>query len=210
MAGANHPAAAAAHSGTFKELGHGTSATVYRVREGNHPAALKIFLDHATYEKEMKLVEKIFNYRPTCKHLIKFIRKREYIPRPNPNHIQGFPQWMDGLVFEWAPYGTVASFIKEWHPLLTQNVLCHWTRHVADALDFLSSHNITIMDLKPDNILVRGDKTLAVADFGNAMDKAVPFDLTGINGTIVYSSLEALEKKGITHVTDVFSLGLCL
>ena len=45
---------------------------------------------------------------------------------------------IDGLMFEYAAYGDVRAFIGKWHPVLDQTVLCHWTRHVAEGLQYLA------------------------------------------------------------------------
>ena len=62
-----------------------------------------------------------------------------------------------GLLFEFCPFGDVEAFISKWHPVIDQTILCHWTSHVAEGLQFLASLNIVHADLKPKNILVRAD-----------------------------------------------------
>ena len=200
----------AARSRTFKVLGEGSFATVFRVRDGSGFLALKLFLNEHQYLAEKQIVDSIAKHSKVSQHLIKYLGIREKIPRPNPRRVPKVPPMMNALLFEWAPYGSVAKFIKECRPLLTEDVLCHWTRHVAAALHFLASNNYILMDLKPENILVRADKTLAVADFGAAMETNTAVDLTTHRGTLIYSAPESLSKVGVTPAADVFSLGLCI
>ena len=201
----------AARSGTLKWLGEGATASVVRVRDGSKLVALKLFLKKSEYKAELDIFESLRKHTPISQHIIKYLGKRELIPRPNPRNLRDVPATMDGLLLEWAPLGSVKDFIYHWRPLLTQDVLCHWTAHIAAALTYLARNNYIVCDVKPENILVREDKSLVLADFGMALEtKGTPVDLNYLRGTPRYSAPEALERKAVTPAVDVFSLGLCV
>ena len=98
--------------------------------------------------------------------------------------------------------------MSKWHPVLNQTIICHWTRHVAEGLQFLASLQIVHADLKPKNILVRAHYILVVADLGRSFFIKTPQNTHSIRGTISSAYPEILRKTGITPVAHVFSLRL--
>ena len=120
------------------------------------------------------------------------------------------PTKIPAIVYEYCPYGDVEAFIREWHPVLDQNILWYWTRHVAEGLQLLSSLDIVHAARKPKNHLVRHDKTLVIADLGRSLVSSRTPTTTTIRGTPFYASLAILRMTGITPVADVFSMRLII
>lgn len=86
---------------------------------------------------------------------------------------------------------------------------------VADALGLAHRRRLLHRDVKPGNILVAGDGTLALTDFGlaKALD-ANSMRLTsksgGFLGTLHYSSPEQAMGRELTPASDLYSLGVTL
>ncbi|HVT28436.1 MAG TPA: serine/threonine-protein kinase, partial [Lacipirellulaceae bacterium] len=90
-----------------------------------------------------------------------------------------------------------------------------WGRQIAQALAVAHQRNIIHRDVKPENLMVRGDGILKVLDFGIAghWDGAARRNSTqssGIGGTLNYMSPEQIQGERATSASDVFSLGLVL
>ncbi len=84
---------------------------------------------------------------------------------------------------------------------------------VARAVAYAHSRNVVHLDLKPSNILLDGEGTPYVADFGLALKAGGAGDPSGITGgTLPYMAPERLrgEVPGPDPRMDVFSLGVLL
>ena len=91
-------------------------------------------------------------------------------------------------------------------------------RQVASAVRYAHQALVVHRDLKPGNILVTGDGTVKLLDFGIAkvldLDAGENDSLTAADGgsplTAAYASPEQVSAQPITTATDVFSLGVVL
>jgi len=81
---------------------------------------------------------------------------------------------------------------------------------IAEALDFAHSKGVVHRDLKPSNVMLLGDRTAKVMDFGIA--RALRFDdLTASGaflGTPDYVAPEMVEGRGTEPRSDLYSLGI--
>jgi len=97
-------------------------------------------------------------------------------------------------------------------PILT--ILCD----IARGMDYIHSKNVIHGDLKPENVLLKVDKTspigvvAKISDFGLA--KAIPPNeshLSGIKGgTPFYQAPETVHKGMLTKTSDVYSFGVLM
>jgi class 3 adenylate cyclase/tetratricopeptide (TPR) repeat protein len=85
---------------------------------------------------------------------------------------------------------------------------------VADALAYAHAHRTVHRDVKPDNILMKDDKTPVLVDFGLAIsdDALEEVKVGDISGTPSYMSPEQADGKGhrIDGRTDIYALGVVL
>ena len=84
-------------------------------------------------------------------------------------------------------------------------------KQLVSALHYLHSHRVIHRDMKPQNILVGGDRTVKLCDFGfaRAMSSAT-LVLTIIKGTPLYMAPELVQEQPYTHAVDLWSLGVIL
>jgi serine/threonine protein kinase len=82
----------------------------------------------------------------------------------------------------------------------------------CNALQFAHENNIVHRDIKPANIMLTGDDTVKVTDFGTA--KILQFgtvqQTAHVMGTPSYMSPEQVKGRAVDGRTDIFSLGVML
>ena len=80
---------------------------------------------------------------------------------------------------------------------------------VCDALEYAHSHDIIHRDIKPANIMLLGDASIKVTDFGIARATTSTKTRTGIiKGTPYYMSPEQTKGLELSGRSDIFSLGV--
>lgn len=83
----------------------------------------------------------------------------------------------------------------------------------AEALDYAHRKGVMHRDIKPSNILLKDDREVKISDFGLAMlidpDMVATQSLT-LMGSPKYMAPERLNEEGVTHQSDVYSLGVVM
>jgi eukaryotic-like serine/threonine-protein kinase len=88
-----------------------------------------------------------------------------------------------------------------------------YASQMARALGALHAAGILHRDLKPGNVMLRGDGQLALIDFGLAKHEALDYDITDtgmIFGTPHYMSPEQGHGQDLDPRSDLYSLGVML
>ena len=94
---------------------------------------------------------------------------------------------------------------------VTESDAVSYLRQIASALDKIHEVGILHRDLKPGNIMLRSDDSIALIDFGLAKRMRLRMELTDegeIFGTPYYMSPEQGHGNGVDHRSDIYSLGV--
>jgi tRNA A-37 threonylcarbamoyl transferase component Bud32/DNA-binding NarL/FixJ family response regulator len=114
------------------------------------------------------------------------------------------------LAMEYFPGGDLRTCMRE--PLPWRAAL-GYLRQLAGALGALHEIGVLHRDVKPGNVLLRGDGSLALIDFGLARQLGLESDITGLGaifGTPHYMSPEQGHGLPLDERSDLYSLGVVL
>jgi len=145
----------------------------------------------------------------------RFLQEYELISRIHHPHLatifeRGQTDAHAYIVIEYLPGGDLRQRLE--HALAPQEALA-FLRQIARALVAIHAHGIVHRDLRPDNIMLREDGTLVLADFGIAKDLSRTLSHTRHGealGTPYYLSPEQAQGGAIDQRSDLYSLGVML
>jgi CheY-like chemotaxis protein len=114
------------------------------------------------------------------------------------------------LAMEFFPGGDLRSRMRE---RLDPNQALRYVRQMAAALGALHEVGVLHRDVKPGNLLLRQDGSVAFIDFGLARQLRLESDITGVGtifGTPHYMSPEQGHGSPLDERSDLYSLGVVL
>jgi len=94
---------------------------------------------------------------------------------------------------------------------ITANEAIDYLRQIAGALAAVHEQGVLHRDLKPGNIMLRADNSIALIDFGLAKRAKLENEITDkgeIFGTPYYMSPEQGHGNGVDERSDIYSLGV--
>jgi eukaryotic-like serine/threonine-protein kinase len=146
----------------------------------------------------------------------RFVREARMAARlSHPNVVQVYDAGEEDdrpyIVMEYVPGHTVADELRARGKLEPPRVV-DLALQVCGGLELAHSSGLVHRDVKPQNLLLRDDGTVKIADFGIAR-AAEATNLTQIGsilGTAAYLSPEQAEGEPVTAAADIFSLGVVL
>ena len=120
----------------------------------------------------------------------------------------GAPLGRPFIVMEYLTGGTVADALRVGEVPHEQAV--KWVRQAAAALDYAHSRGVIHRDIKPVNLLLDGERTLHVADFGIAkLASEETFSGSGqMLGTAAYIAPEQVLGRPATEASDRYALAV--
>lgn len=119
------------------------------------------------------------------------------------------------LVYEYMPNGALSAYLRKEGPCLSWDVRFRVAIGTAKGIAYLHEECrscIIHCDIKPENILLDGDFTAKVSDFGLAKLIGRDFSrvLATMRGTWGYVAPEWISGVAITTKADVYSYGMTL
>lgn len=177
-------------------LGHGARSTIYSVRGPDRKIyALKHvirskpsdqrFIEQAIREHE---VASRFLY-PSIRRSYKLIRRRWFI---RTREVCVLMEMVDGQSLELHPVADVLE-------------VCKIAKEVANGLREMHDAGYVHADIKPNNIMVTGQRQVKIIDFGQSCPIGTIKER--IQGTPDYIAPEQVLRKRITPKTDMFNFG---
>jgi serine/threonine protein kinase len=112
------------------------------------------------------------------------------------------------IAMEFLDAGDLRQRISE---KIFANVAVKYLREIASALARIHEVGILHRDLKPGNIMLRRDNSIALIDFGLAKRLRLQMEITGsgeIFGTPYYMSPEQGHGNPVDERSDIYSLGV--
>ncbi len=132
------------------------------------------------------------------------------IEHPNVAKIfaQGFSASHAYIAMEYFPGGDLRQLM---HSNISIDVALAVLMQVAGALGAIHERGIIHRDMKPDNIMIRADGSLALADFGIATHRDTRLCKTAhgeVFGTPAYIAPEQASAQPTDHRADLYALGV--
>ncbi|MFQ5932858.1 MAG: serine/threonine protein kinase, partial [Nitrospiraceae bacterium] len=185
-------------------IGEGGMATVYKAYQPgmDRHVALKILPQQYARDAE---------FTGRFEQEAKVIAKLQH-PHVLPVHDYGEADSYTYIVMPLVETGTLGDLLRSKTPLSLPRIRIIVTQ-VGDALDYAHSQGLIHRDVKPSNILIDNRGNCLLTDFGIAkmVEGTKHFTQTGgIVGTPHYMSPEQGSGGGMTHRSDVYSLGVVL
>ncbi len=184
-------------------LGHGGMASVYVARDAelDRPVALKILADRLADDREFRR---------------RFLREARLAARlSHANVVQVYDAGEDDkrpfIVMEYVDGVSLAEILAERGKLPVAEA-AHIARQAALGLQSAHDADLVHRDVKPQNLLVRDDGVVKIADFGiaRAAELSRVTQAGTVLGTAAYLAPEQARGDDVTASADVYSLGAVL
>ena len=110
------------------------------------------------------------------------------------------------VFLEYVAQGSLDAHYKKYD--LSEELVVKYTKQILHGLEYLHFNNIMHRDIKAANILLRGDGSCALADFGSSkkiMEQAQ--EKNSFCGTPYWMAPEVVKQSGYSRFSDIWSLG---
>ncbi|MQM12255.1 hypothetical protein Taro_045170 [Colocasia esculenta] len=115
------------------------------------------------------------------------------------------------IVTEYAKGGSVRQFLtKRQNRSVPLKLAVKQALDVARGMAYVHELGFIHRDLKSDNLLIFGDKSIKIADFGVARIEVQTEGMTPETGTYRWMAPEMIQHRPYNHKVDVYSFGIVL
>jgi eukaryotic-like serine/threonine-protein kinase len=185
-----------------RPLGHGGMASVFLARdtELDRPVAVKLLAENLAGDE-------VFRER--------FLREARLAARlSHPNVVSVYDAGEDGrpyIVMEYVEGETLGDVVAR-RGRLRPDEAVGLALQACRGLEHAHAAGLVHRDVKPQNLLLRNDGTIKIADFGiaRAAETTVLTQIGTVLGTAAYLSPEQAAAEEVTAAADVYSLGAVL
>ena len=184
-------------------ISQGGMATVYRARRARDGQVVALKVLREQYAADAEFVER-------------FQREaRAVASLTHPNMVQVYESGQAGgvhfIAMEFVEGQDLKRYLRAHGPLPAAEAV-RIAVAVCEALEYAHRRGIIHRDIKPQNILLRGDGTVKVTDFGIARAlAAVTITQTGtVLGSVQYLSPEQARGQSVGRAADLYALAIVL
>ena len=188
----------------MRPLGHGGMATVYLGRDSelDRPVAVKLLAENLAGDAAFR------------RRFLREARLAARLSHPNVVSVYDAGEEADGrpyIVMEHVDGETLADLLHE-RGRLPADEAVGLALQACRGLEHAHAAGLVHRDVKPQNLLLRTDGTLKIADFGiaRAAESTGLTQAGTILGTAAYLSPEQALGEEVTSAADVYSLGAVL
>ena len=184
-------------------LGSGGMALVYRARdeELDRPVAIKVLADNLAADDAFR------------RRFLREARLAAQLAHPNVVQVydSGEAAGRPYIVMEYVEGETLAALIAQRGRLPPAEAV-ELALQVCSGLEHAHRAGLVHRDVKPQNLIIRGDGTIKIVDFGIARSAhGTQLTETGsVLGTAAYLAPEQAAGEEVTPATDVYALGVVL
>jgi len=178
-------------------------AVIYKAKDSqNKLAIIKRFKFKPSYLSEKTVKQFLFHIEKQCS-----LRSRGLVRF----YEGGVSDQAFFLVMEYMQYGTLRQSLNSCGDVLPQTHALEWFYEIVLALDVVHKAGLIHRDLKIDNIMLRGDGSLALMDYG--VSKRILLDAgfvieSELHCSPHYVSPEQISGDACTQSSDIYSLGV--
>ena len=197
-------AVAAGRYRLVRPLGHGGMATVYLGRDSelDRPVAVKLLAENLAGDAAFR------------QRFLREARLAARLSHPNVVSVYDAGEEADGrpyIVMEHVDGETLADLLRERGQLPADEAV-GLALQACRGLEHAHAAGLVHRDVKPQNLLLRTDGTLKIADFGiaRAAESTGLTQAGTILGTAAYLSPEHALGEEVTSAADIYSLGAVL
>ena len=184
-----------------------------RLAVSDHSAVYLAEKESADTQIVLKVFRQVPDFSDGVRAFDRFLHEYEIIAElDHPNIVQIYDLGVSDdhahIAMEYLPGGDLEKIITT--GVLEKDAV-DYTRQIASALDNLHSVGILHRDLKPGNIMLREDGSIALIDFGLATRMWLEPEIAGsdrILGTPYYMSPEQGRGNNVDERSDVYALGV--
>ncbi|XP_065200670.1 serine/threonine-protein kinase ULK3 isoform X2 [Planococcus citri] len=183
------------------KIGYGSYSTVYKAQKKSKPKDIVA----------IKVVEKAKLSVRGRDDIVNEIRVMKLFKHPHILEMRQF-EWDEKniyIIMEYCDGGDLSTFIKQ-KCKLPESTCQKFLQQLAVGLQFLRSHDISHLDLKPQNLLLvtKPKLTLKIGDFGFAQFLSDTTQKHAIRGSPLYMAPEMLLGGQYDAKADLWSVGV--